>query len=50
MTNAAAIGYMIIAARRAGLDKDTILRIMAAMYSSMDEITEGEAEHVFQNT
>ncbi|WP_165867283.1 hypothetical protein [Paenibacillus pinisoli] len=49
MTNSAAIGYMIIAARDAGLDKKTIKYIEMAMYTAMDEITEGEAEHVHQN-
>jgi hypothetical protein len=50
MTNGAAIGYMIIAARRAGLDKETIDRLEAVMYLEMDRVTEGEAEYVYQNS
>lgn len=50
MTNGAAIGYMILAAREVGLDQDTIQRLETAMYYAMDEITEGEAEHVYQNS
>ncbi|MHA6484506.1 hypothetical protein ACX1C1_21650 [Paenibacillus sp. strain BS8-2] len=50
MTNGTAIGYMIIAARRAGLDKDTIQRLEATMYLEMDRVTEGEAEQAYQNS
>lgn len=50
MTNGAAIGYMIIAARKAGLDDETIQRLESMMYLEMDRMTEGEAEHVYQNS
>lgn len=50
MTNAAAIGYMIIAARRLQLDPEIIAHLVTVMCYAMDEITEGEAEFVYQNT
>lgn len=50
MTNAAAIGYAIIAAKRLGLTKEQIRKLDRAMYEVMDEITEEEAEEVYRNT
>jgi len=44
MTNTAAIGYMILAAKQAMLGKDTIERLEALMLQQMDEYTEQEAE------
>lgn len=48
MTNGAAIGYMILAAKAMGLDEDTIKRIEAGMTYQMDMKTEDEAEGVYQ--
>lgn len=50
MTNGAAIGYMIIAARRAKIDKKTIQLLELMMATAMDEVTEDVAEHVFKKT
>jgi len=44
MTNAAAIGYMIKAAKQAKLDKKTIKQLEALMLEEMDFHTEEEAE------
>lgn len=51
MTNAAAIGYMLIAAKRyLGLDQETIRQLDQAMYRAMDTYTEEEAESEYRNT
>lgn len=50
MTNAASIGYAIIAARWIGLTEEQIKKLGRAMYEAMDEITEEEAEEVYRNT
>jgi hypothetical protein len=50
MTNGAAIGYMILAAKSVGLDEDTIKKLDSAMYHAMDRTTEEESERVYQNT
>lgn len=44
MTNAAAIGYMIRAAKQAELDEKTIRMLEALMREQMDFHTEEEAE------
>lgn len=50
MTNGAAIGYMILAAKMLGLDPQLIKLLDRTMYDTMDEVTEEEAEKVYQNT
>jgi len=50
MTNAAAIGYMILAARKLGLKTDVIQRLESIMYSEMDFMTEDEAERVYRQS
>lgn len=47
MTNAAAIGYMIMAAKRYGMRKKDIEQLEAIMRAMMDEHTEGEAEQEY---
>lgn len=47
MTNAAAIGYMIKAAKRAKLDVKTIKTLEALMVEEMDFTTEAEAETAY---
>lgn len=49
MTNSAAIGYMIKAAKRANLDKKTIKQLEALMLEEMDICTEEEAEEEYCN-
>jgi len=49
MTNAAAIGYMIRAAKQAGLDHDTIKELEALMNEQMDFHTEEEAEQTYRS-
>jgi hypothetical protein len=49
MTNAAAIGYMILAAKRMRLDKMYIAQMEANMRSEMDFTTEEEAEEAYKN-
>jgi len=50
MNNAAAIGYMILAARRLGLDEESIRFLTDAMTAAMDEFTEYEAEREYDRT
>jgi len=50
MTNGAAIGYAIIAAKWIGLTPEQIKKLDRAMYEAMDEHTEEEAERVYQST
>ncbi|EHQ92181.1 hypothetical protein [Desulfosporosinus youngiae] len=47
MTNAAAIGYMILAAKEAGLDQKTISQLETLMVAEMDFHTEWEAEEAY---
>lgn len=47
MNNPAAIGYMIIAAKKCGLSKAVIQQLESAMYNSMDMVTENEAEDAY---
>jgi len=49
MTNAAAIGYMIRAAKQAELDHDTIKELEALMKEQMDLYTEEQAEKTYEN-
>jgi len=49
MTNAAAIGYMILAAKALKLDKETIKQLEANMEHFMDMRTEEEAEETYNN-
>ena len=49
MTNGAAIGYMILAAKRCGLSKDVIKKLEAIMCSEMDFVTEEEASEAYNN-
>ena len=48
MTNAAAIGYMIIAMRRLGYTEEQIKILEAEMLNRMDWVTEDFAEQVHQ--
>ena len=48
MTNGAAIGYMILAAKRLGLKKETIQKLESVMSSEMDFTTEEQAEKTYQ--
>ncbi len=50
MTNAAAIGYMIMAARELELADKQIKDLVLVMYQSMDWNTEGDAERVYYNS
>ena len=49
MTNAAAIGYMILAAKDLKLDKEVIRQLESNMKYFMDMRTEEEAEEVYNN-
>jgi len=49
MSNAAAAGYAIMAAKRLGLSKQEIRKLEAVMYALMDRFTEEEAEEVYRN-
>lgn len=49
MTNAAAIGYMILAAKDLKLDVKLIKQLEANMKYFMDMRTEEEAEEVYNN-
>lgn len=49
MTNGAAIGYMILAAKQAGMDKDHIKCLEELMVTEMDFATEEEAERAYNN-
>lgn len=49
MSNQAAIGYMIIAARYLEMDEIKIMELAHEMRFSMDEYTEEEAEEVYRN-
>ena len=49
MTNAAAIGYAILAAKRLGLDEVTIKKLDRAMYQEMDVTHEKTAEEAYRS-
>lgn len=48
MTNGAAIGYMILAAKELKLPKDTIQKLYRLMYEIMDYTTEETAEKAYR--
>lgn len=49
MTNSAAIGYAILAAKRSlGLAGDKLVQLEEAMREEMDMTTEEEAEHAYK--
>lgn len=50
MTNAAAIGYMIIAAQKLGLSKKTIENLEKKMHGLMDVIPDDVAEDVYRQS
>ncbi|MCL5981720.1 MAG: hypothetical protein M1571_04235 [Firmicutes bacterium] len=49
MTNGAAIGYMIRAAKKAAFDEKTIRLLEALMLEQMDFYTEEEAEQTYRS-
>jgi hypothetical protein len=49
VTNAEAVGYMILAAKKADLDEDTIRDLETRMISAMDIFTEDEADEAYRN-
>ena len=49
MTNGAAIGYMILASKKIGLDKETIEKLDMLMFQEMDMTTEDQAEEAYRN-
>lgn len=50
MTNGAAIGYMVIAAKEMALDSKTIHELESLMYQAMDYYEEADAERCYQNS
>ncbi|AHV97070.1 hypothetical protein [Paenibacillus sabinae] len=48
MTNEAAIGYALLAAKKMGLSKEDLKRLEAIMYSYLDLVTEEEAEELYR--
>lgn len=48
MTNGAAIGYAIIAARWLGLTEEQIQKLERGMETAMDRYTEEEAEETYR--
>lgn len=50
MTNGAAIGYAIIAAKWIRLTPEQIKKLSRAMYEVMDEVTEEKSEEVYRRT
>lgn len=49
MTNAAAIGYMILAAKDLALDKEIIRSLESEMKRIMEQKNEEEAENAYNN-
>jgi len=49
VNNSAAIGYMILAAKRLGFSEDQIRKLEATMKSEMDFITEDQAEEAYRS-
>lgn len=49
MTNREAIGYMLCAAKEAGLTKEQVMKMRSSMYYMFDCKTEGEAEEQGHN-
>jgi hypothetical protein len=48
MTNAAAIGYALMAAKKLGMNKEELKRLEAIMYGYLDFVTEEEAEEIYR--
>lgn len=48
ITNAAAIGYALLAAKKMGLSKEELKRLEAIMYGYLDLVTPEEAEEVYR--
>lgn len=46
MTNREALGYMLLAAKEVGLDKNTVRKLYGAMYVQFDLKTEEEADEI----
>jgi hypothetical protein len=46
MTNREAIGYMLLACKEVGLDKDSAKKLYSAMYWQFDFKTESEANEL----
>ncbi|CAM4393551.1 hypothetical protein [Bacillus manliponensis] len=44
MTNREAIGYLLLACKEVGVDKDTVMKLRDSMYCQFDIKTEYEAE------
>ncbi|WP_219637719.1 hypothetical protein [Cohnella sp. CFH 77786] len=49
MTNAAAIGYAILAAKKLGLSREELHKLESIMYRIMDEVSEEEAEEAYRS-
>lgn len=48
ISNAAAIGYALLAGKKLGLSKEELKRLEAIMYGYIDLITPEEAEEVYR--
>jgi hypothetical protein len=48
MTNAAAIGYALIAAKKMGMSHEELKRFEAIMYGYLDLVSEDEAEEIYR--
>lgn len=48
MTNAAAIGYALMAAKKMGMSHEELKRLEAIMYGYLDLVSEDEAEEVYR--
>ncbi|MGG2201420.1 hypothetical protein [Paenibacillus validus] len=48
MTNAAAIGYAILAGQQLGMTKDELRSLESVMNAKMDQLTEEEAEEAYR--
>lgn len=48
ISNAAAIGYALLAAKKMGMSKEELKRFEAIMYGYLDLVTEEEAEAVYR--
>lgn len=46
MTNRQAIGYMLLACKKANLEKETVKKLFEEMYMEFDFKTESEAESI----
>jgi hypothetical protein len=48
ISNASAIGYALLAAKKMGMSKEELKRFEAIMYGYLDLVTEEEAEEVYR--